>query len=263
VGRTIAIAFAWIAACRFSPQDAATTGDGSIATPRDGSAHTNIDAVKPDAAIAPVGSACGGKLWHADFSVDPTTIDLNDDGVYDFATRDGSPLAGTLGSDIWTVPANSAALDTRPAQPFTTRVVVDVDMTNIVPTTDASQLSTVFWINTAYTQTTFAPLFIDIRRDAAESQSQTWTAYNKVGSNAIQSSVDAGSYGDVDFHHFHIDIDPSNPSAPTYHLTVDTNDRGIKSYSTIPRDSNGDQWATLDALGGSSAFHDFQVEVCP
>jgi hypothetical protein len=251
-GRALAIGVACVAACRFTPHHAA--GDGgpdidAIILPADATASS-------DAAVDLIGSACSGKLWHADFSVDPTTIDLNGDGIKDFATRDGTPLAGTLGSGVWTVPANSAALDTRPPQPFTTRVVIDVVMRDL--TRGSSDHSTVVWINTAYSPTSFAPLFLDLRRDSDELNSQTWTTYGKIDGD--ETTIDYDYLEDDDFHHFHFDIDPKQL---TYDLAVDGYDSGTYDYYATDLDGNTDEWATVDALGGDSAFDDFQVEVCP
>lgn len=223
---------------------------------QDGMADTRaLDAPK----LLMNGSACGGAVWYADFSVDPTTIDLNGDGIDDFAVRGGGPLPGVLGGGMWTVPAASSPLDTQPKQPFTTRVVIDVTMQDL--TRGSGAHSTVCWINTAYTSTTFAPLFVDVRRDSDESTSQTISIYGKMGSNAVESSIDAFSFGDNNVHQYHLDIDPS---ALTYDLVVDgTMDRGSKTYYAIPLAGNDDQWATLDATGGNSVFEDFRVEVCP
>jgi len=261
VARSIAAALC-VMACRFSPNMAVSSD--SIDAPADVAGDARHDGT-PDtrSADAPKllmnGSACGGAVWHADFSVDPTTIDLNGDGIDDFAVRGGGPLPGSLGSGLWTVPANSAALDTQPKQPFTTRVVIDVTMQDV--TRGSGDHSTVCWINTAYTSTAFAPLFIDARRDSDEATSQTISIYGKMGSNAVESSIDAFSFGDNNLHHYHLDIDPS---ALTYDLVVDGSmDRGSKAYYSIALNGNDDQWATVQALGGDSVFDDFQVEVCP
>ena len=205
-----------------------------------------------------LGSACGGKLWHADFSVDPTTQDLNGDGVDDFAVRStGGPLPGTLGNGEW-IDTNGPSLDSQPKQPFTTRIVIDVTMANT--TQPSSGHGTIMWINTAYTDTTFAPLFIDVQRNGTGT-SQNVTVYDK-SNPATEASIDGFSVGDDLLHHYHLDIDPN---ALTYHLVMDggVQDRGTHTYSSIPLSGNTDQWATVQAQGGTSAFDDFQVEVCP
>jgi hypothetical protein len=252
VGRVLAVGVACAAACRFAPHTAPSDGAGTdaIIAPGDAPADSSHDAT------VLVGSACGGKLWHADFSVDPTTIDLNGDGIPDFGTRDGSPLAGVLGSGVWTVPANSAALDTHPAQPFTTRVVMDVVMRDL--TRGSGDHSTVVWIDTSYTATSFAVLFLDLRRDSDTLDSQTWTTYGKIDDD--ETLIDYDYLEDDDVHHFHFDIDPT---ALTYDLSVDGYDEGTYNYYSMDRGSNNDEWATVDALGGDSEFDDFQVEVCP
>jgi hypothetical protein len=252
VGRAFAVGVACAAACRFAPQQAQNDarGNDAIATPGDAAPDSSHDATVAK------GSACGGKLWHTDFSVDPTTIDLNGDGIADFATRDGTPLAGTLGSAGWTVPANSAALDTRPPQPFTTRIVIDVVMRNL--TRGSGDHSTVMWINTAYAQSSFAPLFLDLRLESDAGSAQTWTMYGKSGTD--DDPLDSDFFVDDQFHHFHVDIDPVGL---TYDLSIDGDDQGTFAYYSVTRGSNNDEWATIDPLGGDSAFADFQVEVCP
>jgi hypothetical protein len=207
-----------------------------------------------------LGSACGGKLWHADFSADPTTFDRNGDNVNDFAARGGGPLPGVITAGVWTVTANPMPLDTQPKQPFTTRVVVDVTMANLDPgIASPGALHTVFWINTGYTAGRFAPLFIDVARDSATALSQTITVYDKSDANT-QVQLDAFSVDDDNLHHFHIDIDPPNLS---YDLKLDGDDLGNNTYAGFPVGGNTDQWATVGANGGTSVFDDFQVEVCP
>jgi hypothetical protein len=266
VGNAVAASACLMAACGFAPHGLASTD--APPTSVDGTSAAS-DAVAPDAPTAgkqdaPAmlemnGSACSGAVWHADFSVDPTTIDLNGDGIDDFAVRGGGSLPGTIGSGVWTVPANSSALDSQPKQPFTTRVVLDVTMQSV---TRGTTHGTVAWINTGYTATTFAPLFLDLQRDSDSSNSQTLTVFGKQGSDADESQIDAFSVGDDNLHHFHVDIEPT---ALTYHLTMDgsAQDRGSKTYYAVPLNGNSDQWATVVAYGGDSVFDDFQVEVCP
>jgi hypothetical protein len=258
VGRALAIGVACATACRFAPHETQSNvpGNDAIVAPID--ATTGLDGLD---AAAPVGSACGGTLWHADFSVDPTTIDLNGDGVADFATRDGMPLGGTLGSGVWTAPALTPPLDTRPAQPFTTRVVIDVSMRDL--TRGSGDHSAVMWLNSAYTQSMYAPLFLDLRRDSDSAAAQTWTMYGKIdtgGSDTVDDALQSDYVTDDGFHHFHIDIDPVGL---TYDVTIDDYDEGTYHYYTIDRNGNADEWATVAALGGDSAFDDFQIEVCP
>jgi hypothetical protein len=265
VGNAVAACVCVVAACGFDPH-----GLGGTDAPPTSLDGTNVapDALAPDAPAAgkhdaPMlemnGSACGGAVWHADFSVDPTTIDLNGDGIDDFALRAGGALPGSLSNGTWIVPAGSSPLDTQPKQPFTTRVVVDVTMQSV---TRGSDHGAVCWINTGYTATMFEPLFLDLQRDSDSSNSQTLTVFGKQGSDAVEAQIDAFSVGDDNLHHFHVDIDPS---ALTYHLTMDgsTQDRGSKSYYAIPLNGSTDQWATVVAYDGDSVFDDFQVKVCP
>ncbi|HEY3801351.1 MAG TPA: hypothetical protein VGL61_02055 [Kofleriaceae bacterium] len=260
MGRVLVASACMLLACGFAPgrltgADAPGSVDGAAAA--DGS-HADSAAPQDGPMLQMNGSACSGAVWHADFSVDPTTIDGNGDGIADFAVRTGGGLPGSLGSGVWTVPASSAPLDTQPKQPFTTRVVLDVTMQSV---TRGATHGAVAWINTAYGSATFAPLFLDLQRDSNEAESQTLTVFGKMGSNAVESQIDAFSVGDDDLHHFHVDIDPT---ALTYHLVMDggVQDRGSKSYYAIPL-AGSDQWATVVAYGGDSVFDDFQIEVCP
>jgi hypothetical protein len=253
-----------VLACRFYPREVGgTDASGSLDGPAAPDGH-GADAPSAGNQDAPAmllmnGSACGGAVWHADFSVDPTTIDLNGDGIDDFAVRGSDVLPGTLGGGMWTVPAGSLPLDTQPKQPFTTRVVLDVTMQST--SHPSSGHGTVAWINTAYGATTFAPLFLDLQRDSNSSQSQSLTVYGKMGGSAAETKLDGLSFGDDAFHHFHVDIDPS---ALSYHLVIDgTTDRGALPYYAIALGGNTDQWATVVAYGGDSVFDDFQIEVCP
>ncbi len=55
-------------------------------------------------------------VWEADFAVDPTTVDLNGDGLPDWATDGGGPLgAATLVGGVWVL---NTTLNTNPGNDF-------------------------------------------------------------------------------------------------------------------------------------------------
>jgi hypothetical protein len=258
VGRILVAACTTIAACGFSSSLAPdASGGGSADAPMPPDAKVFLDAKVYNDAPPPKGPACGGKVWLADFSSDPTLIDLNEDGTNDFAMRTGGPLQGTLSSGFWIAPAGTSPLDTQPKQDFATITVIDVTMRNDVAA--PSGHNTVMWLDADYTTTTLAPIFIDLQRDSATQH--TLTVYDKP--NGVETSLFSTSALDGGFHHIHLIVDPSVPQLPVYNLSIDGVDFVVaQAFSTMTRGTNDDRWATLSA-GGDSEFDSFQVEVCP
>lgn len=225
-----------------------------------GKVSATTDAAMPDAIDAPQprdaagGPACGGKVWLADFTTDPTTLDLNGDGMPDFAMRDAQPLGGTLASGVWSE-SMPRPLDSQPKQPFLTRTVVHVRMRNTVMPAPGG-LGAIFWINVDYDGTNFAPLYINAALQSGNTQ--TATLVGKSGPSAAYVIAQV-SFLDTGMHDYYLDI------APTQHVVdfkVDALDMPGKSFTAFAANGNTDEWASLDAATASD-FDELSVEVCP
>ncbi|MDX2055255.1 MAG: hypothetical protein SFV15_22825 [Polyangiaceae bacterium] len=87
------------------------------------------------------------KMWAADFSEDPTELDINGDNVKDWRLRDGAPFpADELQGGVWHA-KGARLLDTAPGNSFNHRVVVDVRLRH--PGLESDDVPAAFWINVA------------------------------------------------------------------------------------------------------------------
>jgi len=238
---------ALLAACNFR------THEGPDAELSNGS-----DAAIRDAADAAVDSAgaCGGKLWIADFSTDPSQLDVNGDGVKDWALRDGSTFpTSQLSGGVWHVPsAGLPPLDTQPKQPFTTRTLVQARMRG---TASNGARGAVFWINVGYqADNSFAPLFVDAKLEV--DNTLTLHVLTKTAAGLEQELAQHSGLPN-DFVDFSIDIDPST-------LRATFAGGGIAGTYQLVQQAAGtatDQWATLTAYSTAAEFDAIRVEVCP
>ena len=245
-----ALSLIFLVACRFFP--GAAPGFGAADAPRD---TNDAVLVAPDAASTlDALPTCGGKVWLADFSSDPTLLDLNGDGVPDWAMRDGSLFpVSQLTDGIWSVPAGSQPLDSQPKQTFTTRTLVHGRMRGkTVNSVNGAQ----FWINVDYDGSgMFAPLFVEAILQA--DNTQTLTVWTKMPpSTELQLTQVTGLT--TDFLDFDLDINPATPS-------VQFTGGGVSTDLTLMRlaSTATDQWATVTASSQAADFDYLRVEVCP
>lgn len=224
-----------------------TSGAGDAAHP-----DASADA-QPDAAA----TLCGGKVWLADFSVDPTTIDLNGDSTLDFAMRDNGALGGTLAGDVWTQDATSIRpLDTEPKQDFATRTLVHVRMRNTsLPT---AVHGAVAWINFGFTATSFAPVFVDA--ELQPNGTQTGTLWGK-SSTGAETELAEFTFLDAGMHDYYLDIDPTTY---TVQFQIDQAVPVSRTRAPLPLNGNDDRWASIDAWSDTDAEYGYlRVEACP
>jgi hypothetical protein len=212
--------------------------------------------VHPDACSAAIGPACGGTLWVADFTRDPTAGDGNCDGVADFHVRSGAALPGMLQAGVWSEPGTPIlALDTAPVQNFLTRTIVDVRMRNTQYS--ASAFGAVAWINVGYDGTYMAPLFVGLALDGGGGQ--TASLYGKPNPSTAQLITQFTGL-DTGFHTIHLDIDPPSLAVT---FSVD-NSLGLdRNFFKFAAGGNVDKWASVVAYSSDSEFDRFSVEVCP
>ena len=233
--------------CGFHVAAGASDDDG---TPSDGPAP-------PVDVPGEVIGACGSpKIWQADFTADPRTLDVNGDGVLDWAIRQGMPMPGVMQNGVWTEPAPPiAALDTQPKQNFTTRTKIRVRMQNDVA---GGTYGAVFWINVGYGDADFAPIWIDLNKQPSGSQDLTLYTKNPALTPITLATASGLGAGMVDVV---LDLDPA---AHVLFLQVAALPTvGPISYTEIPTGGTDDRWATITAFSTQSEFDLVRIEVCP
>src|SRR4051812_44567873 len=106
-------------------------GDAHDDAPGDTSVVVGGDADAPPPMIdAPTDAPgeCGGKRWVADFSSDPTVLDVDGDQIPDWIYRGGGAFpTNQLANGAWHIPmATLPPLDTRPVYDFATKTIIHV-----------------------------------------------------------------------------------------------------------------------------------------
>ncbi len=187
-------------------------------------------------------------VWSLDFNTDPTTLDMNADGVGDWVRRDGQPFnPATLVSGVWQA---DSTLDTRPLNDFTQPITVDVRFRN----TSVGGNGAVFWINADWSGGTFAPIFAYLQLQA--DGTQTLSVYHKLNdSTSVRlMSVPGLSSGFVDLR---LLIDPGYN---TVNVKVGGTDKGTYTFNAFTA-SNSDRFATVLPWGSNAEFDSVRVRV--
>jgi hypothetical protein len=173
------------------PVDAPTPADGPLP----------VDAPPPrlDAPMVPPCTPL--RRWRADFSSDPTKLDVDSDGVLDWAQRNGAAFStAELANGIWT-PATGNPLDTRPLYDFDERTVVQLRFKSLAP--PSQELGGVFWINVGNGQAQAAAVVASVAKFAG---GQKVTIYGKPGANL--SKLGSIVSGGDNFAEVTLDIEP-------------------------------------------------------
>lgn len=246
-----ALVIAVLAGCSFRPSATAPTRDGTVGL------DVGLD-VGPDVGDAPLSGKCGGKVWFADFSSDPTAYDNNGDGVNDFTIRGDLPFpTNQLVNGEWVTPdATDNPLDTMPGQVFNNHMFVDTRMRSV---TTSGQRGAVFYLNLGYDGTSYAVFMADVKLTSATNQKIEFV-------NRRDPSTSAEDYAFA--------TSPTNPTTPLDvslefdppTLQVTYNGGGTSGTYTLERaPPAGDPPppATLTAYSGAAAFDQFRMEVCP
>lgn len=192
-----------------------------------------------------------GLFWSADFSVDPTTLDVNDDAINDWAMRDGSPFPiEELTNGIWS--SIGRDLDTRPLDDFQSRLLVDVRMRATSPGFQGA----VFWVNVNY-DVTFSPIWVRAR--GLPNGDQVVTLLHKTDGATSVPLIEVDGF-DSDFIDVSLEIDTD---AGEVSLWIDDNYEGTESYASFPIGGNDDRYATLIGWGATAEFDEVTIEQCP
>ena len=195
------------------------------------------------------------KIWEADFSSDPETIDVNGDAIPDWDVRGGAMRPGVMSAGVWATPT-PPPLDTQPKQDFRTRTRVQVKMRSTVDTPQTvNDHGAVFWINMSYGNGDFAPLWLDANR---ASGTQSLRLYTK---NPAQQPIELAAIPNLGlgFIDARLDIDPT---LRTVEIRVAGEPVVNVTYTEIPK-TGDDRWATVTAFSSASEFDYIKIEVCP
>jgi hypothetical protein len=187
-------------------------------------------------------------VWEADFSVDPTQLDVNADGQDDWARRDGQPFnPASLQDGVWHA---DEELDTRPDNDFVEPVTVDVRFRNTTIGGDGA----VFWINADWANGLFTPIFACLQLQA--DGKQTLTVYTKLdGSSRLSLMSVPGLSGG--FVSLRLLIDPG-PN--TVNVRINGHDYGTRTYR-IFSPSSDQRFATIMGSGSQAEFDHVRVRV--
>jgi hypothetical protein len=187
------------------------------------------------------------RAWTADFSADPTTLNLNGDPVVDWRIREGGGFPGQLADGVWTIEP-TATLDTQPKTDFNRRMRATARMRNTAMGTRGVMLA----LNVDYSPMTFMPLYLEVRLDG-DHQIATLFGRDPTAEIVIATFADLGT-GMIDVL---IDIDPMQNT-----LVVNVGAASSTHvYRPIPRNTNDDRYASLIAYSAGE-FDDVRVEVC-
>ena len=225
-----------LAACSFEKGVGTSSNDGS----------TGGDA-------APLVCPMMKREWIADFSIDPTTQNLNGDPEPDWRVRDGGAFPGLLADGVWSIGGTpSVSLDTQPKVDFKNRTRATARMR----ATSAGTRGVMLWLNVDYSPMTFMPLYLEVRLEP-DGLTQTATLYGKdpVGEITLQTFPDLGT-GFVDVR---LEIDAM---MNTVTAQVGNAERYSYAYTPIPREMNDDRFATLVAYGSDGQFDEARIETC-
>ena len=243
-----------VAGCR----SASLATDGAVGSAGDDAPSAVLDSPIDQPCVVQVGPTCGGKLWATDFSLDPTTIDQNCDGVADFHMRQNQALPGTLSAGVWAEPGlfPDQQLDTLPVDPFLTRTIVHARMRNVQVET-GSLHGALLWIDVGIDGSQFGSVFVEMRLTGGAS-TQNITLFSKA-EQGVEIVLDPVPGFDPGFHDIDLDIDP-----PSRKITfaIDGVNRGDYYFLPNPVGSSNET-ASLTADGTSAEFDAFSVERCP
>jgi len=235
-----------LGACSYDPSRAGLdpTGDAAGVDQSMGHDGSNGDADS---------TWCGSTIrsWAADFSTDPTTLDVDGDSVADWTIRTGDPFpASELVGGQWVTPP-SPALDTRPRVDFRGPTRVDIRMA----ATDSTGNGATFWINVDYQIDSFAPIWVTLLITGGD---QTLVLHGKqVGNDDIALVTITGVPAGLQDVHLEID-----PVASTVAGSVGTTTIGPVTFDRLPRNGNDDRFGTVIAYNTSAEFDSVRIETC-
>ncbi len=187
--------------------------------------------------------------WELTFNQNPTTVDVNGDGILDWVVDGGGTFnMASLGYLVWTT--SGTFLDTAPANNFATTTVVDLSWQN----TSMGGNGATFSINALRSSSTCAPLLVYLALQA--DGTQTLTVNEQIAGGSLQNLITI----------------PGLPSSLVdLHLIIDPVSKGIcvnansVYYGTFPLSlvstSNSAAFASIGASGSTANFTYARIRV--
>ena len=187
-------------------------------------------------------------FWEADFSSDPTRLDVNGDGAGDWGVHGGGPMdMATVSGGIWHT--SGAALDTSPVCDFARLTIADVRMRGTL-----AQASAVFTLNANRSGDVCVPLTAALQLRPWGTQTLTVSRKKSDGTTEALIAVRGlpAAFCDV-----RLLIDPALNSVS---VTVNGSLIGTYGYGA-PATASNDRFATLYASGGTAEFDSVRIRV--
>jgi len=187
-------------------------------------------------------------FWEADFSTDPTILDVNGDGVGDWDCRGGGSFdSGRLGAGVWNA---DATLDTCPNNNFTELTTVDVSFWD----KKVGGNGAVFWVNADWGDGRVAPIFAFLQLQ--EDSKQTLTVFHKWDDGTPLPLVSVGGLPN-NFVQLRLLIDPD---LDTVNVRVNGDEIGTYIYHRVVS-TDDNRWATVQAWDSDAYFDYVRVRV--
>ena len=152
---------------------------------------------------------------------------------------------------MWTS-AGGPVLDTRPLDPFSSRVLVDVRMRSLA--VSPGQHGAVFWINMNEGAPQFAALFAALGIDP--DGGQTLTLWGKPAN--VETTLATFPGLEETLTDIHLDVDPVGGTVGVWIGGISRGTYALPLTGT----PNGDEFATILSRGGTSAFESVEIQDC-
>ena len=187
-------------------------------------------------------------MWEADFSSDPTALDVNGDGAGDWVVHGGGTFPGSsLYGGAWHT--SGTALDTSPACNFAAATIVDLRMRST-----AVGASAVFLINADRSGSLCAPLTAALRLEA--DGTQTLIVARKKTDGSFESLINVWGLPSTVFD-LRLLIDTT-----VHSVSVTANGSFIGAYGYgAPAVSTTDKFASIYGSGGAAEFDYVRIRV--
>jgi type II secretory pathway pseudopilin PulG len=187
-------------------------------------------------------------LWEADFSTDPTRLDVNGDGAGDWGVHGGGALnVSTLYGGAWHT--SGAALDTSPACDFARLTIAEVRMRGTL-----ADASAVFTINANRSGSVCVPLTAALQLRPWGTQTLTVSRKKSDGNTESLITVRGLPAGFCDVRLL------IYPDLNSVSVTVNGSLIGTYGYGA-PATTTSDRFATLYATGGTAEFDSVRIRV--
>jgi hypothetical protein len=193
------------------------------------------------------------KQWYADFTSDPTQLDVNEDNVLDWRLRNGAPFpVGELAGGRWLASPNTV-LDTAPFQDFEQRVVAEVHLRHSGAADD--NVPAALWINVDNANTQYISVAAMLRRVSSSEQRLSLINLRANSNVAVLTRVDDLPTGIVKVV---LDIQPKVPSVRLFVEGRDEGEYELEAGLSQPKDPYATLWS-----GNGGAEYDFvAVTLC-